>query len=203
MIDYAAAIVTWSGGTTTLLGLTKILNGIQAGDTSRDEEISLYLDMAGTACENYIDNKIVSQEVTELFAKSHAPIALRYWPAGEVTNVTIDGDDKTEDYETYTTDGIHYEVKDTCGESWNTCFDQMSITYTAGYDPIPSDLAFVLARTGLAYGNQSGGAGSVKKESIVGVGSIEYQTIDDAEASVGAISSSSAAVLDSYRRYHV
>lgn len=203
MIDYAAAEVIWSGGTTTLLGLTKLLNGIQVGDTSQDDELSLYLDMAGTACENYINNKIVAQEVTERFASWHTPVALRFWPAETVTNVTIDGDDVTDSFEAYTSDGITWEAKSKCGYTWNTCFDQMSITYTAGYDPIPSDLGYVLARTGIAYSSQSGGVGQIKKEVINGVGSIEYQGADDADSSVGAISASSAAVLENYRRYHV
>jgi hypothetical protein len=165
--------------------------------------LSLYLDMAGTACEGYIDNKIVAQDVTEQFAMSRTPVGLRYWPAGDVANVTIDSVDVTAEYETYTSDGIQWEAKETCGSSRSTCFDQMSITYSAGYDPVPSDLGYVLARTGMAYGNQAGGVGSVRKESVVGVGSIEYQTDEDAEGSSGLISSASISVLQKYRRYHV
>ena len=201
--DYAAAEVIWSGGTTTLLGLTKILSGIAENDTSQDEVLALYLDMAGTACEQYIDNKIVAQDVTELFAKSRSPVDLRYWPVGDLTNVTIDGVDVTADFEAYTSDGIQWQAKESSGSSCSTGFEQMSITYSAGFDPVPSDLGFVLARTSMAYSNQAGGVGAVKKESVVGVGSIEYQTDEDSEGSSGFISSASVSVLEQYRRYRV
>jgi len=80
MADFAAATVAWQGNTITLLELTKTLNNLESRDTSQDEMLSLWLQMAGEAAESYIDNKIVLQEVTEEFRHQRWPIALRYWP---------------------------------------------------------------------------------------------------------------------------
>ena len=201
MVDYAGAIVEWSGGTATLLERMK--QWMDITDDTQDADLSLWLDLAGRACEKYIDNKIVSQEVTEFYAMSKTPIDLRYYPAADVTSVLIDGGDDTASWELFTTDGITWAASNRHSASRVDYFNQLSITYTAGYDPVPSDLGYVLVSTAIAYGEQTTGTGTIKKEVVNGVGSVEYAVSDDAAASVGLISSANIGVLDRYRRLHV
>lgn len=203
-VDFANANVEWAGGTITLLELTKQILGIDPADTSRDDELSLYLDMAGTSCEQYIDNKIVAQPVTENFSRSRSPVDLRFYPATDLTEVLIDGEDDTADFEVFSSDGIVWTASSRCDVSQECCFKQMSISYTAGYDPIPSNLGYVISLTASNFESGSVTAGAVKKQTVVGVGSVEYATAADQESSgsVGPISAGSTQVLDMYRRWH-
>ena len=200
MVNYAGAEIVWGDpeNTITLLELMKNLMGIS--DSARDDELSMYLDMAGRAAESYIDNKLVSQEVTEKYAFTMSPIALRYYPADTLTDVTVDGGDETDDWALYTSDGVTWSAK---SAAFRNCeFKQMSITYTAGLNPLPSEVGYALSKIAMAYESQTG-SGNVKKEVINGVGSIEYVTGADSSSSIGFISPSALGVLERYRRHHV
>ena len=168
-VDYAGAEVEWVTGTTTLLDIVKDKLGIT--DTAQDDDLKLYINMAGVACENYIDNKIVSQPVTELYAMSKTPVALRFWPAADLTAVVIDGTDVTADWELMTSDGIVWSLSNRHSASRVDYFNQMSISYTAGYDPVPGDIGYAIAATSIGYYTQTGAStsGSVKKEVVQGV----------------------------------
>ena len=200
-VNYADAIVEWADGTTTLLELFKLKLGVDTSD--RDEELSMYLDMAARACEQYIDNKLVAQEVTERFRQSRSPVGLRYWPAQDLTSVLIDGEEKVDSWEMISEDGITYSLNNRCGNSLSCCFEQMLIVYTAGYDPVPSDAAIAIIATALNYEQQTGASGQIKKEVVNGVGSIEYVTDSDSQGSVGAMSGAAIGALEPYRRWHV
>ena len=202
MANYADAVIEWSDNTSTLLDLVKQILDICDNDTSRDDELSLFIQMAGQACEKYIDNKLVSQEVTEKFSHSRTPIALRYWPAGSLVSVIKDGDDVTADWEVFTDDGIQWAVRDRSGSSVSCSFDQLDILYNCGYDPLPADLAYAIARTSLGY-EQNGATGEVKRESIVGVGSIDYATSADDVGAEGMLSASTVDTLNLYRHWRV
>lgn len=204
MADFAAATVAWQGNTITLLELTKTLNNLESRDTSQDEMLSLWLQMAGEAAESYIDNKIVLQEVTEEFRHQRWPIALRYWPVEDtLTAVSLDGEDTLADWLVFRRDGLQFITKDKSGKGCVGSFEQLDVTYNAGSDPIPAELGYVLAATAIAYDSKAGGvSGQVKKEVIQGVGSVEYATNEDAPGSVGSLSPSSISVLDRYRRLY-
>ena len=202
--NFAIATVEW--GTTpdsiTLLQLTKDLMGIT--DNSRDDELSMYLQMAGEACEKYIDNKLAQQEVKEDVASAHSPFSLRFWPSSAPTAISIDGEDVLADFTAYISDGIMWISKST-SSSESTCgFKQMTVTYTAGYEPLPAEIGYAISRTAIAYEAQQGASsGAVKKEVVQGVGSIEYATDADSVGSVGLLSPATVGVLDMYRRWHV
>ena len=198
MAFYDADVVA-GGVTQTLLELTKSILGIT--DNSRDADLSLYLDMAGAAAEQYIDNIIDKRPVTEQFKHVNPdPIALRYWPADNLTKVAVDGTDVTTDYVELTQDGLHWVLKETGAES--RCWTQMDVTYDAGYDPIPPDIAYAIARGAIAYDNDVVSTGPVKKETVVGVGSVEYDTGLAESTSYGMLPSASTAALEKYRRYY-
>jgi hypothetical protein len=67
-------------GDPTLLDLFKVQMDTSKGDTSKDALYSQYLEMAGIAAENYIDNIIEQRNVTENISHARTPVALRYWP---------------------------------------------------------------------------------------------------------------------------
>ena len=200
--DFSAATIEWGANTITLLDLMKDILGIT--DNARDIELSMYLQAGGEACERYIDNVIAQHDVNENFRIVTNPKALRYWPVTALTAVTIDGTDVTADWELFTEDGVAWSVKDKCNRDSGSCFEQMVVTYTAGYEPLPADLGYAVVIAGIAYESEQGGvSGSVKRESVVGVGTIEYSTGDDAVSGVGALSPSVIGSLEPYRRYSV
>ena len=186
----------------TILDLLKQELGIDPSDFTRDTELTIYIETAGLAVERYIDNIVEQRQVTERHSKSNHPTALRYYPVDTLDNVVVDGVDKTTDYDLYHDEGLAWSVKDSCGRDRNCCFDQMNITYVAGYNPVPPDLGFAIVVAAKTY-DTGVQAGNVKKEVINGVGSIEYTTGgDDADyTKVSHLPDSAVGVLDSYRRH--
>ena len=203
MIDYSLVEVAYgTGQVITLLDLTKQLLGIT--DTSRDEELTLYCQIAGQACENYLDNVIAADIVNENIAKAYAPVPLRFNPYVDGLVVIVDSEDVTDDYEVYTDDGLHWAVRPSRNAFIETKFTQMTIQYNAGFKPLPADLGYAVAFTAVNYERSTTGgtASGVKKESIVGVGSVEYMTPSDLNAAVGGLPTTATTILDKYMRYH-
>ncbi len=198
--DYAAATVVWGANTTTLLDLLKLRLDICSTDTSQDELLALCLQIAGEACEAYCDNVLAKQAVTEQHPRKVSPIALRYYPFDELTLVTVDGEDVTESYETFESEGVDYLTSSREGCTRETSFKQMNIDYNAGYEPLPADLATAIASAAIGIEQGTGAKGEIKRESVVGVGSIEYATSGDDGGSHGGLSSTVTGTLDKYKR---
>ncbi len=201
MVDYAQVKIAYGAKIITVLDYVK--QQLSISDNSQDEELSLACQVAGEACENYLDNVVALDAVTENISKAFAPVALRFNPYVDGLTVTVDGDDVTADYEVYTDDGLHWAVRERGGFR-ETRFKQMTIGYNAGFDPLPADLGYAVVVTAVNFrGTGGGGAESgIKKESIVGVGSIEYMTPSELSAAVGGLPSSATVILDKYMRYN-
>lgn len=197
MADYAAANVVWGGSTTTLLALMKLLSGIT--DTSKDALYSGFLQVAGDAAEAYTDRVLLEQTVTERIARSRSPILLHNPQVASLDAVTLDGVDVLVDYELFYEGNLAYLTKSRYAASANCNFDQLDVEYTAGYGPLPSELGYALVRTAMLYDDQDD-AGPVRKESVVGVGSFEYDTSSALATSVGGLPDKVMQVLDKYRR---
>lgn len=200
MVNWSEVNVSVGGQDITLLALVKRLDGsCDPFDTTKDDEYSLYLQMAGEAAEIYTQNTLAKRSVTETKPFSTEEAYLTYWPYDDGLTVTIDGEDKTADYTVFRRDKLAYAVSETCHPTEDTCYRQMELTYTAGYDPLPTELGYVIARSALAYGAQTGAAGQIKKQVIDGVGSVEYAIDTDQPATFGVFSSASLTVLDMYK----
>lgn len=199
MADYAAATIEWgsSPDTTTLLELLKDQLGITG--TDQDTELSMYLQMAGEAAERYIDNVIASSACTQKLKRCRTPIRLCKFPYIDDLTVTVDGVDVTADWEVISEDGIDYVLSNRYSQSRGTAFEQVVLTYNAGYTPLPTDIGFAIVQTAMTY--EVGGAqgGAIERESVTGVGTIQYS--DAGAAASGMIPASAVAVLDRYRRY--
>lgn len=200
--DYAAATIAWGASSITLLELVKQKLGIVDG--SQDDELSMYLQIAGESCEAYCDNVLAEQAATEQHAVTFSPVSLRYYPFVTLNAVTVDGDDVTADYESFESEGVDYITLNRTSSTRPDGFKQMNIAYTAGYEPLPADLGAAIAVAAISYEQGTGATGEVKKESVVGVGSIEYTTANDSSSgSTGFLSASVTGTLDKYRREYV
>jgi len=202
--DYSSATIEYGSGPTsiTLLELVKQKLGIVDG--TQDDELSMYLQIAGEACEAYCDNVLAEQDTTEQHAATFSPVALRYYPFVTLNAVTVDGTDVTDDYETFESEGVDYVTIARTATNYPDGFKQMNIAYTAGYEPLPADLGAAIASAAISYEQGTGATGEVKKESVVGVGSIEYTTANDASSgSTGFLSSSVTGTLDKYKREYL
>ena len=198
-MSFYDAEVAAGGVTQTLLEFTKTIMGIT--DNTQDAALSASLDIAGNAAELYIDNIIDQRDVTERFKDDKSPQQLRYWPVQTLVLVEVDGSDVTANRYSIVQDGLYWVLKSADG----SCVDwtQMDITYTAGYDPIPEALAYAIAIGAAAYDQNVVTAAPLKKETVVGVGSMEYDTGLAVSTSYGSLPASSTSILDAYRRYHV
>lgn len=202
MTDFANAVIQW-GATPdeiTLLALMKQTMGID--DDLRDAELSMFLDMAGVAAEQYIDNIIEQREVTERISKERTPVALRYYPVTDVTSILIDGVETVGEFTQGFDDGIAWSIKGVSTFAKSISFKQMDITYTAGFNPIPSQIGYAIVRSAMLYEANATVGGPIKKQVVDGVGSIEYDTSGTETAGVGLLGASAVAALDPYRRIH-
>lgn len=197
--DFANATFEWGGSSITLLQRIKDLLGVI--DNSQDDELSMYLEIAGQACERYIDNIIDQRSVTQNISHNRSPVVLRYYPAGNLTSVIVDGVESVSDYTVGTDDGIVWVFKSACDNYRDGCFKQLSIVYDAGFDPIPPDLAEGIVRAGISYQTETVATAPLKKEVINGVGSLEYDTALASTTNVGTLPAATIAVLTPYKRF--
>jgi hypothetical protein len=196
--NYAIATIVWGASSITLLELMK--QKLSIIDNAQDDELSMYLQIAGEAAEAYCDNVLAEQAASELHPVTFSPISLRYFPATAIASVDVDGNDVTADYSLYNSEGIGYATTSTSSATYPNGFKQLTINYTAGYEPLPADLGAAITTAAISYEQGTGATGEVKKESVVGVGSIEYNTSTDDNGSVGFLSASVTGSLDKYRR---
>lgn len=200
--NYSASTIEYGAAQSiTLLELVKQKLGIV--DNSQDDELTMYLQIAGEACEAYCDNVLASQDVTERHAVSFSPVALRYFPTTALVSVTVDTDDLTANYSIFSSEGVDYITTSTTGKTCPSGFNQLDIVTTAGYEPLPADLGAAIASAAISYEQGTGATGEVKKESVVGVGSIEYNTSTDDNGSDGFLSAAVTGTLDRYRRSYL
>jgi hypothetical protein len=202
--DYSSATISYGPTPTTITLLELFKQKLGITDNSRDDELSMYLQIAGEACESYCDNVLAKQVVIEQLPYKVSPVALRYYPVNALTTVEVDGEDKTTDYEIFESEGVDYVTSSRSGVTLPDGFLQMNLTYDAGYEPLPADLGSAITMAAISYETGTGATGEVKKEMVVGVGSIEYTTSNDAaSSSTGMLSSSVTGTLDKYRREYV
>jgi len=206
MADYAAATIAFgdAGSTSkTLLALLKELLGeCQVASVARDEELTMFLQIAGEAAERYTNNALAQKTVTESFKHSNTRRPLLYFPyvADSLATVEIDGEDVTADYEVVISGGRAYLVKTRCETVVSCCISPMFVTYDAGHDPLPSELGYAIAQAAKAYAQNATG-GLVKKESVVGVGSLEYETADSGAVQFGKLPAGTQSILDQYQTH--
>lgn len=214
----------WSGLTVdilpsmTLLELLKSYLGITG--TEDDVALTLALNQTGPAVERYLDRVIAQREKVENFARHFGTVVLHDLPVAEPVVVTLDGVEQT-DYEWFKSRGDLAHVS-RIGTSWDMPLDwrkyeQATITYTAGYMPIPADLAQAITYaasdmyksegTGSLPGGGSGGSGDVKSLTLYDVGSVTYDVGSSTSGSSGGVVSGSGVLnetvtnmIESYRR---
>lgn len=183
-----------------LLALLKSLLKIEDVDTSQDAALTVFLNGAITACDKYLDRiKISKAEVTETWLRERFPRVLRYSPVGDLTAVTLDGEDvlsswklmhKTDFAELHHVDDSTYCLDD----------EELVVTYEAGFSTCPYDLMLAICWCAAKIYEQTDGddgalGAVVVKESVTGVGSVEFDT----SMSIGLIPAETRQVLDLYR----
>lgn len=186
--DFSAAFAVATGSPEgTLLELLKAYLGIDPGDVTKDAELSQAINMAGDFIETYLDRVVALREVNEYFPHHFGTVILHHYPVDTAQGVvvTLNGDAQSG----YTV----WRGRDNLGHlsrtgmrqdtpmDWRR-YDQVDVTYTAGFDPIPSDLANCIIWTAAdLYNSQGtgsipggGGSGEIKGMTIYDVGSITY-----------------------------
>lgn len=204
-VNFASAVIEWGSGdpvpSTTLLELMKLTLGIV--DNSEDSTLSMFLEMSGNFAEKYIDDVLLQRQVIERFSHQSFPTVLRYSNVSSLDGVVVDEADKTSESSLYLEDAMGWVVN-VGGYSTSCKFSQVNISYTAGYSPLPTDVGFAIVQGAIAYRTSaaSGGVtGVIKKESVVGVGSVEYEIPSSSEgSSLGNLPTSVIGVLDLYSR---
>lgn len=179
------------------LATLKARLGIAPGDTSKDAAITATAAQAQALCENYCDRKFDLEADAEEFAEPWGSLLLRRWPVAAAPPVEIaDGNGRVVPAQNYRVDRAAGIVRGRCvtwAAGWAFGWSPLTVTYTGGLDPWPSDLewAVTLAFDVLWAETPGGGLdpgaaapGEVRKYAVVGAFSVE--TAAGAPGEVGA-----------------
>ena len=212
MIDWAKLLVD-AKDSPTLMDVFKIFLGIDTGDDTQDAALSRALDSAGMAIETHLDRVIAKREVTEDFSAHFGTVMLQNYPVESGTLTAMLNGEVSTAYETFNGAGLTYVTR--IGHrrdvpiDWR-CFDQVVLTYQAGFDPLPSDLANAICYTAQGLfasegtGQAPAGAGDISRMTIHDVGSISYATggggYGDYMAGFGVVPPVAAEMLVAYRK---
>lgn len=208
-----ATVICESG--LTMLEELKLFLGIDPSDTANDAKLTRALNMAGPSIETYLDRVVAKREVIENFRHHFGTVVLHHCPVDPTITVEVNGSPAT-GYEWYEYRSLAYltrtGLRPDMPMDWRR-FDRVKVTYTAGFDPIPSDLAYAIVMTAGGFyaadgtGAAPGGAsGDVKTLQIYDVGSVTYDVGgegSDTQVGVinpGIISEQAAQILSRYKR---
>lgn len=203
----------------SLLDAFKIFLGIDPGDTTSDPELEAALQQAIAVIEGWLDRIIIKRPVDEYFAHHIGTVQLHEFPVDLTAPLNVFKDGVLdENYKPWLTRKQICNLSRT-GNAYDTPVDwrpyaQVTITYTAGYDPLPSDLTNAIIWTANGFytstgtGTVPGGSsGDVKSMSLYDVGSISYDVGGSSSGSsymgantTGPIPDSAAQILTRYRR---
>lgn len=180
-----------------LLAMLKTILGIDSADTSRDAELTDLLNGTIVRCETYIDNVISQRNVSELFYGASSPFNLNYYPVGDIVSVELNGSDVAIDWEVRKRFGLGQLRRKDGRVEWLTDDDEIAVTYEAGFAECPYDLMQAIAHMAAATDPSLGpqGSGRVKRETITGIGSVEYDFQGDGIPPVAK------PILDKYVNY--
>lgn len=203
-----------------LLPLLKEYLGIDPNDTTDDAKLTKALNSAGAAIETYLDRIIPKQSVDEYFAHHFGTVVLHDFPVDTTVEVLVNLNGAAQtDYKIYQ-DNARLGHLSRIGHrpdmpmDWRI-YDQVTVTYTAGYDPIPTDLAdAIVYLAGLVYNNYGtgsipggGGSGDVKSMTIHDVGSMTFDVGSSSSGdnggafpAAGAIPDAAAEMVSRYKR---
>ena len=199
----------------TLLEFFNAFMGFE--DNANDAAANRSLDIAGSAVELYLDRTVAKREVVEDFPH-HFGVVILHDPQVDVSTppvVTLNGEGQT-NYDVYLArDKLAHltrlNMRQDVPMDWRA-YDQVSVTYTAGYDPLPLVLAQALSYVAAGLfqadgtGSEPGGAsGDIKSMSIYDVGSMSFDVGSSNSGSslvsgYGVITETSAQLLQAYKR---
>jgi hypothetical protein len=203
---------------TKFLEQLKFLLGIDPTDTSQDAELTKYIEIALATIEDYLGRALSRQaHAEEIFDSPMETIIVRNWPIVSVESIEVDN--VVQDISNFSWTAkrsIIFWTAESRQKFYRNAVARfrfataIKINYTAGYtdDDIPQWLTTAVCFTAAAYANLEGrgvtGAGAVKKFSIPGVYSEEYETgtsiTGASEANgVGFIPPTAQTILNMYR----
>lgn len=200
--------------TAALLVMLKEFMGIT--DSTNDQELSDAIDMSISIIETYLDRAVVKRLVEDHYVAHFGTVALHHPQVDVLTDpiVTLNGIEQ-DGYSIYldrakqaylTRTGVPYDMP----FDWRK-YDQVNVTYMAGYDPIPPDLSYgIVIFAAMIYNAQGSGvaptsaSSATKQFQLYDVGQVTYDT-GASEATVisyqsGLIPSNIAGTLYPYMR---
>ncbi len=201
----------------TLLELLKEFLGIDPGDGSQDEALTQALNFAGDQAEKYLDRVVLKRETTQHFPHYFGSVILHDLPVEDPVRVYLNGVEEIGQFSWFRDRGGMAHLSRTGQRQdvpmdWRN-YDSVDVTYVAGFDPIPSDLAqsIVYIAAGLYKSTGTGNipskaSGDVRSMTVFDVGSVSYDTGSSsggatwAENDSGIIPDRVASMMSGYKR---
>jgi hypothetical protein len=108
-------------------------------------QLGLQIEVASQIIEDYLDRKIKSQAVIEIFdGRRDNRLILKQWPVTAITDVRFDSASDFSDPTTIVDSSTYrlvnaQEIVNLYG-SWPIGYQNIKVSYTAGYNPIPASI---------------------------------------------------------------
>lgn len=212
--DFSSAFATDAlGNVYSLLDMLKKFLGIETGDPTNDPELEMALNMAGTSIETWLDRAIYKRQVSEFYAHHFGTVALHHPEVHPSDGVTVVVDGSTDDsYKIFLNNarvGILSRIGHAmdCPMDWRP-FEQVEVRYTAGYDPLPADLANAIVYTAADIYNSQGtgeapsSGDGLKALTVFDVGTLSYgaSSVSERVGYGGVIPDTALEMILPYRR---
>jgi hypothetical protein len=188
--------------------------GVPDGDTSKDAELVASMNAALAIAENYCDRKFLYKEETANFYYDvTGKYSLKRYPIDEIIEI-VDSDGNIPPYK------VHRQVGHIILKNYNFA-DELSITYKAGYYPLPADLELALwgifdaayasisrAMSGNGMGTGASNVGAISSINIPDVGTVSFNTDAASSTMTNAVAAKTASwgqygpfflLLDAYK----
>jgi hypothetical protein len=192
-----------------LTTLAVVKDELDVLDNSKNTSLQRYISSASAAVMQYCNRTLVVETVSDEFlpirdrsyvimSEKIVPLQLTRWPVVSVTSVTENGSDLDEDVD-YLVDPDTAQLTrlDTSGEPCNWAAFIIKVVYSAGYNPIPLDVADAVVRMVTKRYAAKGRDSTLKQESIPGVLERQFWIATGAEA--GNMTPDITDILDNYR----
>lgn len=204
----AVSTVVEAAASYDLTTLSVVKDELSISDSSKDAGLQRFISGASAAVAHYCNRALVAEKISDEFLPIHdlsyvlmaekiAPLQLSRWPVVAIMSVVENG--------AALIDGVDYRIDRAAAQltrltggvpcPWSASV--ITVVFSAGYEPIPSDLEDAVVRMVTKRYSAKGRDATLKAENIPGIRDVQYWIATGNEA--GNLTPDVVDLIDGYR----